>query len=148
MQKLLELRNESKEYIKKYYQHAEKEKNIIIYLQKQNNQYVDAELLVPQIENYVHIKRKSVSLNPEYLLWCINKCISNKYDGILIMHNHVKQILPIFSKKDRIMNKKFIHFFDKYNINLIAGSIVYANSMITVKSNNKKINKNIFLSRI
>ena len=111
MQKLFKLRNETKEYIKQFYQNEEKEKNIIIYLKKQNNQYTDTEILVPQNEDYMHTKRKSVSLKPEYLLWCINKCINHKYDGILIMHNHVKQILPIFSKTDRIMNRKFIHFF-------------------------------------
>lgn len=60
---------------------------------------------------------------------------------MFIMHNHVKHILPIFSKTDRIMNKKFISFFDKYEINLVVGGMVYANGMITVNSNNKEINR-------
>lgn len=148
MQKLLRLSSETKEYINRYYRNEKKEKNIIIYLKKLNSQYIDAEILVPQEDDYVCSQKKMVSLKPEYLLKCINKCIDSKYDGMFIMHNHVKHVLPIFSRTDRIMNKKLISFLDKYEINLIAGGIVYANGMITVNSNSKEINRRGGLIRI
>lgn len=71
------------------------------------------------------------------MIKAINVCIKNKYDGMILVHNHREKLIPLLSSTDRMANEKIKNYFKSKSINLLFGSGVYANKKITYLLENK-----------
>lgn len=130
MSHMLRIQAETAQRIRNYYDGAEFERMLIIYITKENNEYVDAKIIIPQLNDYKVSEKKTIGLHSEYLFECVKECMSEGYDGIVLLHNHSARF-PVFSKDDRMAKRKFFRFFVKNNLQVGAGCAVYANKRIT-----------------
>lgn len=114
-----------REYFKK--SHCEK---VIIGILKRESQTSTIKWIIPLKENYRSMGKYRVSLSPEYLLKNILEYANGHYDAFIIIHNHVLPI-PLFSKTDRLANRKLKKFFQKNSIPVCIITAVYAATFLS-----------------
>lgn len=135
MQKLLIFPVAIAEAIIKYYgECSDKEQILLLYLKEGGEGIYVNHIVFPPIGEYRLSSRNKASLKPTYLLERIVDAINEDAAGIMLMHNHTN-FIPLFSSSDRQANKMFFRFFQQNNIDIIAGSAVYAKNRVSYVTN-------------
>lgn len=129
------------ESIKKTYSNAQNESMIVIWLKQHENQIFDTSFEIIANNNYIVQNKNSVMLNPNYLASIINTTINDSHSGFILMHNHLS-VIPLLSPDDSFAHKKMSNFLLNKGINIIYGTAIYSNNLLSIKYNNKKIKRN------
>ena len=130
MRGMLVINKKKRQAIINYYKEANVEKMLVVFLKKEGNKYKADEIIKPSRQDYKYITRNYTSLKSRALKGCIEECINNVYDGILLVHNHRKGLIPLMSTNDRKANRQILNYI-KNNTSITFGSGVYASKRLT-----------------
>ena len=114
-----------------------REERILIILQQSDTKAIhERDIIIPERNNYRFSEKKKVSLKPEFLAKAINTCLKSKYYGIIILHNHVNHLFPLFSATDRQNHFNLSRFLSEKAADFHCATGVYANGILSIKTNN------------
>lgn len=137
MRSVLTIDDAKKNSIINYYDNSVVEKMMMIFFKIKDAKYVVQEIIKPNRDEYKYIEKKLSGVKGSFMIKAINVCIKNKYDGMILVHNHREKLIPLLSSTDRMANEKIKNYFKSKSINLLFGSGVYANKKITYLLENK-----------